>query len=153
MKHHQSTEYRRIGGIHEHCMVDRQKSKTNEQDSIRSLRLTAISWVNQPLLCQKFICSTVSDSHQSQIDIQLLRQKIHNKLHFHANRNNNSYYVCYVWMGRRGVGVSSVLCNRKVAGSNLPHATALRPWTSCLPIIVCEEGNGKPPHSSHPQVA
>ena len=27
-------------------------------------------------------------------------------------------------MGRRGVGVSSVLCNRKVAGSNLPHATA-----------------------------
>ena len=24
--------------------------------------------------------------------------------------------------------------------------------TSCSPIIVCEEGNGKPPHSSHPQV-
>src|SRR6218665_3999771 len=27
------------------------------------------------------------------------------------------------------------------------------PWTSCSPIIVCEEVNGKPPHSSHLQVA
>ena len=31
------------------------------------------------------------------------------------------------------------------------QAAAERPWASCLPIIVCGEGNGKPPHSSHPQ--
>ena len=31
------------------------------------------------------------------------------------------------------------------------QAPTERPWASCLPIIVCGEGNGKPPHSSHPQ--
>ena len=44
-------------------------------------------------------------------------------------------------MGRRGVGVSSVLCNRKVAGSNLPHATASssihhHPSSSIIIIII-----------------
>lgn len=49
----------------------------------------------------------------------------------------------------------SVPCNRRVADSNLPQAIAQRPLKSCSTtiIIICEEGNGRPPHSSHPSVA
>lgn len=55
-------------------------------------------------------------------------------------------------IGRAGVTVFSVPCNRKVASWNLPEAIALRTWTSCPPTIVCEEGIGKPPYSSHSRV-
>src|SRR6218665_2951285 len=62
-------------------------------------------------------------------------------------------YSTYICIGLGGVRVCSVPCNRKVAGSNLPQPSVQWPWTSCSPIIVCGEGNGKPPHLSHPQVA
>jgi len=56
---------------------------------------------------------------------------------------------CELKVNSSGVGVCSVPCNWKVAGSDLPQASADQPWTSCSPIIVSEEGNGKPPHSYH----
>src|SRR6218665_452832 len=59
--------------------------------------------------------------------------------------------VRHISLERGGIGVCSAPSKRRVAVSNLSQATAWRPWTSCSPI--CEEGNGKPPHSSYPQVA
>jgi len=49
---------------------------------------------------------------------------------------------------QRDVTLRSVPCNRRVAGLNLHQATA-----QCSPTIACEEGNRKPPHSSHHEVA
>src|SRR6218665_4204366 len=63
----------------------------------------------------------------------------------------NVLNVRHISLERGGIGVCSAPSKRRVAVSNLPQATAWRPWTSCSPI--CEEGNGKPPHSSYPQVA
>ena len=49
--------------------------------------------------------------------------------------------------GRGGVGVCSVPCNRKVAGSNIPQATVMRrdlgqvAQCSFIINIVCKEGS------------
>jgi len=77
---------------------------------------------------------------------QYLQQGITRELNCLIKGFNWATSAC---VGRDVVGVTcSVPWNRKATGSNLPQ-----PWTSCSPIIVCEEGNGKPPHSSHAQVA
>jgi len=59
--------------------------------------------------------------------------------------------------GETPQGVCYVPCNRRVEGSNLQctssHCVATLDKLLSLPIFVCVEGNGKPPHSSHPQVA
>jgi len=57
------------------------------------------------------------------------------------------------WTG--GVAICSEPCNWRVAGSNLRYLPQATAWLASSDkllthIIVCDEGNGKPPHSSQP---